>query len=124
MRAEAERRYEGAFEMHPEDGGVVGTGLGRIVTRSLYCGCDVAMDARDFFERGGDRGREPCGGAFARETASEGEQRIGRRGHHVDSVRAVDLEIDEAGQDVVVADVSIGIERGDSIGEIQMTAEQ
>ena len=82
------------------------------------------MRASDFFDWRGDRGRQPCGGAFAREMTGESEKSVGRRGHHVDSVRAVDLEIDEPGQDVVVAEAGGGLDRCDSIGEIEMAAQQ
>src|ERR1700722_9361740 len=114
MRAEGEGREERAFEMHPENCGAVGGVIGmRIFKRSR----DRIVNACDLFNRCGDGGRHPCGGAFAREMTAESDERVGRRVHHVDAMRAVHLQIDEAGQDVIVADTSGGIERRDPIGE-------
>ncbi len=114
MRAEAERRNERTFEMHPENRG----GIGGVVAREFSIRArDRLVNLRDLFDRRGDRGRHPGGRAFAREMTAQSGECVGRRVHHVDTVRAVDLQIDEAGQDVIVAAVGRGLERGDPIGE-------
>src|SRR5260370_41107954 len=92
MRAEAERGDERAFEMHPENRGVVGGGISGVALGIFRRVSDRLVDVRDFFDWRGDCGGQPCGGAFARGMAGGGAERDARRGDRDGYVRTGSLE--------------------------------
>ena len=125
MYTAARGRDKGPFEMHPEDGRA-----GEIAAAAMGCAIgnglrrhrlgDNRIDAFNRFEGRGDDGREPSGGAFVGEAMRELEQVVGGGGHDVDAAAAIDLEIDEAGQDEVVDRVLAFFEPHDAIVEGQL----
>ena len=96
MRAESQRRDEGSFEMQAENPGASGR-----IALTLDRFANRAMNVLDAIDWRGDCGWQPCRGALAREPVRYFQDAIRRCGHHVDPMRAVDLQIDEAGQNVV-----------------------
>src|ERR1700722_19626739 len=93
--------------MHPKDsraGRIAAAAMDGAIGGSLrrHGLADNGVDALDGFKRRRDDGREPSGGAFVGEAMREFKEVGGGGGHDVDAAGAVDLKIDEAGEDEVV----------------------
>jgi len=125
VHATARGRDKRTLEMHPEDGRAGETAaaaMGRAIGHSLrrHRLGDNRVDALDGFERRRDNRGEPSGGAFVGEAMREFEQVVSGGGHDVDTAGAVDLEVDEAGEDEVVDGVLALFEADDAIVEGQL----
>src|ERR1700682_4921746 len=112
--------------MHPEDGRAwetaaatlrcaIGLGL-----RRHRCG-DVRVNPLDGFEWRRDHRRQPSGSAFVRQAVREFQQIVDAGRHYIDTACAVDLQIDKAGNDVVLYLMQPLLNPHDAIVEAQIT---
>ncbi len=125
VRSETGGRDERPLEMHPQNRSAWGARGARMMAAGLrgHRPCDRGVRAFDLRQRSGDCGRQKRAGALARQMAGQRRKLVRRRRHHLDPVRAVDLQVDEAGQDVIVTAGRRGLDGLDTLGETDAAGE-
>ncbi len=113
MRTETHRRDERALQMHPEN-----PGAREIILLLAQNGfADRAMNFFDAINRRSHRSWQPCRSAFARKPLRNLDDATRRGVHHINAVRAMNLQIDEAGKNVVRRRSRGGLQRRNGVVE-------
>ena len=98
MRAASDRRNERAFEVNAD-------GLGAMVRRPLDQAGNFLHGCQQLIQRRGNGGRQVRADTLGRQKSPDSVQRLGRALHHIVPCAAMDVYVDEAGQDSGIAEI-------------------